>query len=120
MDATNTQQLPTIETTLEPSEVVDRLKVRSKRGKLAGFDEHSKSGIAAVAAYGSPFDSILTLHCTDHTVSFQATLAKKIPTIFAIALVLTVWPGLPLTARLNAWRRSIVWRTCRLPGFWRM
>ncbi len=89
--------LPTIQTTLNASEVVDRLKVRSKRGKLAGFDEHPRAGIASVAAFGSPFDSVLSIHHAENTVSFTLNLATKLPTIFALVLVLTVWPGMPLT-----------------------
>ncbi len=108
MDTEHTpnQELPTIETTLDAAEVVAKLKARSKRGKLAGFDEHPRSGIASVTAYGTPFDGILTLHHQNNTISFEATLARKLPTIFAIALILTVWPGLPLT---DSFLHNFIW-----------
>ena len=106
MDTQNANQLPTIETTLDTPAIVDRLKVRSKRGKLAGFDEHPSSGIASVAAFGSPFDGILSIHHEQSIISFQLQLAKKLPTIFGTVLVLTIWPGMPLT---DSFLHNFIW-----------
>lgn len=101
--ALNTDQetLPVIETTLDPSGVVDALKTMSKRGKLAGFQVGGESGSAVVDAHGTPFDSdlvILSASNGDQTqVSFQLIMRRKMPILFALILVVTIWPGLPLT-----------------------
>ncbi|MCA9303782.1 MAG: hypothetical protein KC996_06640 [Phycisphaerales bacterium] len=89
--------LPTIPTTLDADEVVARLRNRSKRGKLPGFNDTPTQGIASVAAYGTPFDGTLLIEHAATELRFDAKLNKRVPTIFAIILVLTVWPGLPLT-----------------------
>jgi hypothetical protein len=98
---TDHETLPVIETTLDPSGVVDALKVMSKRGKLAGFRAGQESGSAVVDAHGTPFDSDLIVRSESeggHTrVAFQVMMRRKMPIVFALILVVTIWPGLPLT-----------------------
>lgn len=89
--------LPTIETPFDADTVVAKLRNRSKRGKLPGFDNKPKAGIASVVAYGVPFDGTLFVYHEMGGLRFDAQLNRKIPAIFAVILVLTVWPGLPLT-----------------------
>lgn len=90
-----------IETTLDPSGVVEALKTMSKRGKLAGFQAGGESGSAVVDAHGTPFDSDLIVQSEsdgDQTrVRFQLIMRRKMPILFALILVVTIWPGLPLT-----------------------
>lgn len=92
-----TTQLPTIQTTLDADAVVAKLRNRSKRGKLPGFSDSPIEGIASVAAYGTPFDGTLSVHHESNQLRFAVQLNKKLPALFALILVLTVWPGLPLT-----------------------
>jgi hypothetical protein len=90
-------ELPTIPITIDAQSAVAKLRNRSKRGKLPGFDDSPSEGIASVAAHGAPFDGTLYIHHEPSSLRFDAKLNKKIPAIFAVILVLTVWPGLPLT-----------------------
>ncbi len=73
----------------------------SKRGKLAGFQLGSETGSAIVDAHGTPFDSDLIVQSEsdgDQTrVIFQLVMRRKMPMVFALILVVTIWPGLPLT-----------------------
>jgi len=92
-----TTELPDIPTASDADAVVAKLRNRSKRGKLPGFNGSPSEGVASVAAYGTPFDGTLFVHHEPGRLRFQVRLNQKIPAIFAVILVLTVWPGMPLT-----------------------
>ncbi|PCI11483.1 hypothetical protein COB72_00760 [bacterium] len=91
------QELPTISTNLDAQEVKGRLLKMSKRGKLPGYDGDCASGLLSVAAHGAPFDSKLIVNHQDGEVSFNFELIPMMPRIFAALLIITIWPGLPLT-----------------------
>lgn len=91
------QQLPDVQTTLSESEVRDRLRTLSKRGKLPGFEAGETNAVCSVAAHGSPFDSKLLLHLENERLTFRLSLFPMMPSIFALLLIVAVWPGLPLT-----------------------
>ncbi len=99
-------QLPSISTNLSTEEITDRLVKLSKRGKLAGYDGACADGLASVAAHGTPFDSQLILHHHDGEVSFELKLIALMPRVFAALLIVTIWPGLPLT---EGFLDSFVW-----------
>lgn len=89
--------LPTIETSLSADDIRDRLHTLSKRGKLPGFEKDTQDALCAVAAHGAPFDSELRVHHTSGSISFECRLLPLMPRIFALLLIVAVWPGLPLT-----------------------
>ncbi len=91
------QQLPEVQTTLSEHDVRDRLRTLSKRGKLPGFEASEADAVCSVAAHGSPFDAKLTLHLADDRLTFRLSLLRMMPGIFALLLIVAVWPGLPLT-----------------------
>lgn len=91
------QTLDVIETTLSAGEAKERMQRLSKKGKLPGFDANCKHGIFSVAAHGTPFDSELIFEHQDGRLTPTLRLTPMIPSIFAALLVITVWPGLPLT-----------------------
>ncbi len=99
-------QLPSISTNLSAEEIKDRLVKLSKRGKLAGYDGACADGLASMAAHGTPFDSQLILKHRDGQVSFELKLMAMMPRVFAALLIVTVWPGLPLT---EGFLESFVW-----------
>jgi len=69
----------------------------SKSGKLAGY-EHFKDQDSAIAdAHGTPFDSDLVIQHSDGSLCFSLKMRSKFPIIFMVLLLVTVWPGLPLT-----------------------
>lgn len=89
--------LPTLPTSLSSEQVFERLLKLSKQGKLAGYEHQAGTSHATVDAHGNPFDSDLKIQHADQAVEFELTMRKKLPVIFAVLLVVTVWPGLPLT-----------------------
>ncbi len=96
---------------LSPTEVVDRLAARARRGKLPGFrrlDESANGTLAGfrVLAFGHPYDYELigavapeagTADGGGSRVDFRMRLLPKVPVIAAVVLILTIWPGLWIT-----------------------
>lgn len=97
MTPSESKNFPTIETALTSEQVFGRLKKLSKQGKLAGFEHTQCSSHAVVDAHGTPFDYDLRIEHAGNVIEFSMNLRKKLPTIFAVLLIVTVWPGLPLT-----------------------
>jgi len=88
--------LPSIQTSEGAAAVFELLSKMSKRGELAGF-EYEGGGSAVADAHGTPFDSDLVIENAGGEVRFSLQLRKKIPAIFMALLLVSVWPGLPLT-----------------------
>ncbi|MCA9274672.1 MAG: hypothetical protein KDA29_01460 [Phycisphaerales bacterium] len=104
-------QLPTVPTSLTGDEVRSRLKAMSKRGKLPGFEPEEPGALCSVAAHGTPFDSKLLIRIDGGDLSFECEMNRLMPCIFAVLLVVTVWPGLPLTSTFLTsfdWYNSIM------------
>lgn len=109
MTQTNDDALPQIRTGLSEAQVVQRLRALSKRGKLPGFSDDEPGASASVAAHGAPFDSkLLVKHAggsdsqngpsgQDSELRFECVMLPTMPRVFALLLVITIWPGLPLT-----------------------
>ena len=89
----NKQPLPAIRTALTPELVREKLTFASKRGRMAGFDGSPAEGLFTVAAHGHPFDGQLIGDMAEGRLSFRVKMLRKMPAIFAIVLVLTVYPG---------------------------
>lgn len=96
-DPSSSTALPSVQTTLTPDEVKQRLTKLSKQGKLPGFAPDEPDALCSVAAHGTPFDSKLIVHHRGEALEFETALLPTMPRIFALLLVVTVWPGLPLT-----------------------
>lgn len=89
--------LPDVPTSLPPEEVKARLTKLSKQGRLPGFVPDEPAALCSVAAHGTPFDSKMLIHHRGERLAFETALLPTMPRIFALLLVVTVWPGLPLT-----------------------
>jgi hypothetical protein len=114
--------LPTIHTPLSQSQVLGRLLTAAKRGRLPGYEPGGHGGLFSMAAHGHPFDAILIAtyeplpengdrearregeggagrQGEPHAATpggrlvFRSRLNRKLPAIFAIVLLATVWPG---------------------------
>lgn len=107
--------LPALATNLTPGQIVDRVRDLSKRGKIDGFEAAPTSSattsrpapLLSACVGGSPFESRLlafatTTNATDATpgasttLRFERRLERKLPIIFASAIVATIWPGVHL------------------------
>lgn len=102
--------LPEITTPHDAAEALSRAKKLSQRGKLPGFAPSPAKGpgLFTCAAFGAPFDYRLIIdHWEmggDRGMTFRADRLKKLPTIFAVVLAFTVWPGVVFTdSLLNTW-----------------
>jgi hypothetical protein len=121
LDQSKDNSLPVIETHLTSDDVKARLLQLSKKGKLAGFSSSESGALVSVAAHGTPFDSKLLLSHSDQSVSFECKLIPIMPWVFAILLVVTIWPGLPLTDGFLAsfqWYERFVASTSIQTWYW--
>lgn len=101
---TEAARLPTIRTSLSDTDVCERLRALSRRGKLAGYKQGGR-GIFECDAFGQPFDSsLICTRQTDTTVEFTLRMKPLLPTIFWVLMVLSIWPGVWLTdSMLRTW-----------------
>lgn len=115
VQAANRSSLPSLRTQLCPAELLERLRVASRRGRLPGFEAQGGSAFT-VAAHGHPFDGVLLGRCEpDHAghatcIRFELRLLHKMPIFFALIIAASVWPGVYFMDELVA---QIV------PGLWR-
>jgi len=89
--------LPSIQTGKGADAVFESLLKLSKQGKLAGYAHETGAKHAVVDAHGNPFDSDLVIEYADGEIRLNLMMRKKMPAIFMALLLITVWPGLPLT-----------------------
>lgn len=117
--------LPMVRTKLGPAEVSARLQTASKRGRMPGFaaargraaeglsggqgpaDPHGRL-LCTLDAFGTPFDGVLELRAERAVVAGgsvlrgEAKLKPTMPWVFAVMLLLSIWPGVVLTESLVA------------------
>ena len=114
---------PIVASARTPGEVIEALGTLSKRGKLAGFEKLTEEGGAArfrADAQGTPFDRELIGHVhpagaadePGSRIEWTLRMPRKMPAIFAAALIISVWPGLPLTDSMlvtySSWYSGLV------------
>ena len=123
-------QLPTVRVELSPEQIVEKLGTAARRGKLAGFDRHGP-GLFTVEAFGNPFDHQL-IGIGEQvdggtTVRFENKMLLKMPVLFAVVLITTVWPGVYFLDQLipGEWNWIPTWwwyvpmAALPLPWVWR-
>jgi len=95
-----------LRTSLRPSEILARLDHAARRGRLAGYRPLPDGSGFRALLYGEPFDHDLEARFEsvdgETIIRFETRMRRKLPVIFAITIVLAVWPGLPLTDSLLA------------------
>jgi hypothetical protein len=107
--------LPEVAADASADQIVERLSLASRRGRLPGFEARPTSDrLFAVAAHGHPFDGVLTAEHRAEVgrsrLRFRLMLHRKMPVIFAVAMLLTIWPGVYFMDELIAQFA---------PGWWR-
>ncbi|MEO1129574.1 MAG: hypothetical protein AAFX05_07690 [Planctomycetota bacterium] len=111
--------LPSLRVPHAPEDVIARLRKRSKRGKLAGFEVSGPPGTFSVAAFGNPYDRRLvgSVAPADQgsMVTFESVLLRKLPTLMIVVVIFTIWPGVLLTDSLLttwfSWYPQATWVT---------
>ncbi len=66
---------------------------------MPGF-QRGEGGSFSVAAFGQPFDGRLNASLDDEKLTFSIRMLSKLPVIFGVVLLLTIWPGVYLTDQL--------------------
>ncbi len=110
--------LPSVECALKPADVLERLSAASRRGRLPGYRNHAEPDgvLFSVAAFGHPFDGVLRARASEGDgrtrLRFECKVVRRVPLIFAAALVLTVWPGVYFMDQLMiqlapGWREAV-------------
>lgn len=93
--------LPIVKTRHPQAEVVRRLALAARRGRVAGFEQSDPKGAFSAAAFGETFDYRLIASASPDepgcTLSFTLDMVKKAPWIMGIVVLLTIWPGAWLT-----------------------
>ncbi|MBL0869452.1 MAG: hypothetical protein IBJ18_02630 [Phycisphaerales bacterium] len=100
--------------------MLDQLEREARKGKLPGFERLSGPWCFEVEAYAVPFTGVMKARAEregDRTVlRFETRISPKMPLIWLMILLVTIWPGLPLTENLieavgpaGWWRYTIWW-----------
>lgn len=86
---------------LPRDEVVARLDALARRGKLPECTLNRGNIVFSVQAYGAPFDSVLEGIARPGIqplrIDLRLRMLPKLPLIFALVILLTIWPGVWLT-----------------------
>lgn len=123
--------LPTVRSPLAPAAILERLSIASRRGRLAGFHAGPGSSEFRATLFSEPFDHELhaRIEATPEggsTLTSTARMLPKVPVIFAVVLVATVWPGVVLTDKMIpgewGWIDTWIWyvplTALPLPWLW--
>ena len=93
--------LPALKTKLDRDGVMRCLDAAARKGKLAGLERRDPPEVFEVEAYSTPFDHVLVASATPDgsgtKLTFRPRLLTKVPLIYAVVIIVSVWPGLPLT-----------------------
>lgn len=102
---------------LAAEEILRRLDEAARRGKLPGFAAAApgREVLFTLTDFGSPFESVLAAAATAEgsatRLRFSIRLKPVMPAVFAIMLVITIWPGVWLTDSLlrtySSWYMSL-------------
>lgn len=111
---------PPLTVPLAPEAILARLDTLARRGKLGDFHAAPAPNIFAITAYGEPFDHHLTAAATQAdgstTITYALSILKRMPTIAAIVIALSIWPGVWLTHSMVVTYfesyPSSIWITC--------
>lgn len=99
--------------------MLDQLEREARKGKLPGFERLSGPLSFEVEAFGVPFTGVMQASAAregDRTVlRFATKMSPKMPLVWVVILVVTIWPGLPLTENLieaigpTGWWQYTIW-----------
>jgi len=96
--------LPELSSPFDSPKTLAKIQALSRRGKLPNFaakPSDSPSIGFSISAFGHPFDHILRATIvpttTGSSITFSLTMARRVPIIMAVVILLTIWPGVWLT-----------------------
>lgn len=88
--------LPTLDAPGSPGEILAKLETAARRGRLAGYAKTSASTFVC-DAFGEPFESDLLASVASKddrsVINFRVKLRPRLPLIFGVSSILSIWPG---------------------------
>ncbi|MCC6677439.1 MAG: hypothetical protein IT436_09870 [Phycisphaerales bacterium] len=125
------QPLPSVLSPFARAAILERLSFASRRGRLAGFQAGPGPSEFRATLFSEPFDHELHARIDEipdggSVIRFTARMLPKVPVIFAVVLVATVWPGVILTDKMipgewgwiDTWMWYIPLTALPLPWLW--
>ncbi len=111
--------LPSITSQYPPAEILRRLNLAARRGRMAGFQEEPAPALFSVEAFATPFEHKLLATAsatgTATRLDFRAVMLPRVPAIFAVVIILSIWPGVWMTHSMLvtwfSWYPSKEWIT---------
>ncbi|HVU64312.1 MAG TPA: hypothetical protein VHC70_10070 [Phycisphaerales bacterium] len=100
------ENLPRITSSLSGVELVNALETAARRGKLPGFERGNGEVGFEIADFGTPWESVLEARTRPLAdageqagceVGFSLRMKRGMAWVYAIVLIVTVWPGVWLT-----------------------
>lgn len=86
--------------------MIARLDQAARRGKVPGFAPGSADVLFECEAFGQPFDGVVQARAQrageQTTLRFSTRMNRKMPWIFVIVSILTIWPGVWVTESMLA------------------
>jgi hypothetical protein len=94
-----TGPLPTLQCALTPDEIVRKLDLAARRGRMAGFQREPAPALFSVEAFAAPFEHKLlaTAAGSPTRLTFHTRPLSKMPWIYAALIAVSIWPGVWLT-----------------------
>jgi len=93
--------LPRIVSPFDATTIVSRLDTASRRGRMAGFEKGSGGTLFGVETFGAFYDGMLSARGESDgagtALRLSHRLKPKMPLIFTVIMIATVWPGVWLT-----------------------
>ncbi len=88
-----------------PAEVLEAARRLSKKGKLPGFEAGTEPGVLfTFGAFGAPIDyrvsAVASQSSPGTRIAFHARATRRVPVIFGIITLVSIWPGAPITDSL--------------------
>ncbi|MDP1661766.1 MAG: hypothetical protein Q8L55_07605, partial [Phycisphaerales bacterium] len=116
------EPLPVLGVELSPPEILTKLAETARRGRLAGFEKGEKGVLFKTCVFSTPFEGELLARAESAgpgttRLRFSTQMKKKLLAGFIVILLVSIWPGLPVTESLLA---SIVpsWRWLWATTIW--
>ncbi len=112
--------LPDLLTPHAPDEVVRRLDLAARRGRVAGFRREPGPALFSVEAFATPFEHKLLATARAEgqqtRLSFRPVMLPRIPWIYGIVIAFCIWPGVWLTHSMlvtwfGDWYFAEEWKT---------
>lgn len=93
--------LDPLEVRLPPQAITSLLDAAARRGELPGYRAGNGASLFEITDFGTPFESVLKASALEERgvtrIRWELAVQRRLPVVFLIILIATVWPGVWLT-----------------------